>query len=278
DDLLEAWRDDCYEGKFPQLLKLMERFELAFPLSDEPNTYIAPLLLPEDQPKYVWSKQYSLQLRYNYDFMPKGIFSRLMVRLHHLIKEHLFWKRGMVLRRSNTEAEVREEYEGRNLFISVKGKEAREMIYEIGSEIDRINSTFHFSERMRVIKQVPCNCDDCKNTSNPHFYEYQTLLRRLEVLKKTTIECPNSGIDVSVKNLLHDVGLDGTVGGNKPHKYQQAIGLVTRHEFPQAFDLLDTLDLQNSLYYQLKNEYTSGVSQNGVQYADRLITFLKTLQ
>ncbi|HNI43882.1 MAG TPA: toll/interleukin-1 receptor domain-containing protein [Chitinophagales bacterium] len=67
------------------------------------------------------------------------------------------------------------------------------------------------------------------------------------------------------------------VKDNKPPQFQQAINLVIRQEFLQAFDLLDTLDLQNPMYYQFKNEYTSGFYRNDFHYADRLITFLKSL-
>ncbi len=61
------------------------------------------------------------------------------------------------------------------------------------------------------------------------------------------------------------------------HKTQQAITFVIRQEFSQAFELLDTLALQKPLYYQLKQEYTSGVYRKDPHYADRLIIFLKSL-
>ena len=218
DDLCGVWHDECYEGKFAQLLKLMEKFELAFPLSDAPNTYITPLLLPNDKPAYDWDKAHSLQLRYAYDFMPKGILARLIVRKHDLLKDHLFWKRGAIFHRNATEAEIREDYEGRNLFISIKGDEAREMMYEISSEIDRINSTYHFSERIQVRKQVPCICHTCKGAANPHFYDYKELKKRQENNKKT-IECQRVPYeDVTVTKLLEESGVERGTGpvGDSP--------------------------------------------------------------
>ncbi len=208
-DLCEVWQDN-YEGNYPQLLKLMEEFELSFELSDEKNTYITPLLLPDDQPEYDWNKQGSLQLRYTYDFMPKGILARLIVRLHHLIKDRLFWKRGVVLYRKLTQAEIREDYEGRNLYISIKGTDARELMYVISSEIDDINSIYHFSDRIKAIKRVPCNCSTCKNVTEPHFYDFNKLKERLDS-GKLTIECGNSPyLDVDVSKLLYESGVEAS--------------------------------------------------------------------
>ncbi|MBP6663929.1 MAG: leucine-rich repeat domain-containing protein [Chitinophagales bacterium] len=215
-DLCTVWHKDCYEGKFPQLLALMEKFELSFPLPDAPHTYITPLLLPDDKPIYDWDTTNSLQLRYTYDFMPKGILARLIVRKHELIKDHLFWKRGVVLHYLNTEAQVTEDYEGKNLSVSIKGSEAKGLMYEISREIDRINSTYHFSEHIRAIKRVPCSCATCKIAKEPHFYNYEELKGR-QTRGKQTIECKNPPYDdVNVQMLLDDSGVEGKIklGGN----------------------------------------------------------------
>ncbi len=64
---------------------------------------------------------------------------------------------------------------------------------------------------------------------------------------------------------------------NTPTLLQQAITLVTQQEFAEAFALLETLKINKPLYYQLKREYEGGTYKYDAQYADRLITFLKTL-
>jgi len=63
-----------------------------------------------------------------------------------------------------------------------------------------------------------------------------------------------------------------------PTPIQQAITLAIQQEFSRLFDLLDPLNLQEPLYYQLKREFTSGTYRNDPNYTDRLITFLRTLQ
>ena len=62
-----------------------------------------------------------------------------------------------------------------------------------------------------------------------------------------------------------------------PTPIQQAIILAIQQEFSRLFALLDPLDLQEPLYYQLKTEFTSGIYRFDPQYTHRLTTFLNTL-
>ncbi len=63
-----------------------------------------------------------------------------------------------------------------------------------------------------------------------------------------------------------------------PTPIQQAKTLAIRQEFSRLFDLLDPLNLQEPLYYQLKTEFTSGIYRYDPQYTHRLTTFLNNLQ
>ena len=63
-----------------------------------------------------------------------------------------------------------------------------------------------------------------------------------------------------------------------PTPTQQAITLATRQEFSRLFALLDPLNLQEPLYYQLKTEFTNGIYRYDPQYTNRLTTFLNNLQ
>ena len=85
-DLKQVWHEEKYKGVYNEILTLMNKFELSFELPEEKGTYIAPLLLPDDKPEYKWDDKGSLQMKYEYDFMPKGILARLIVRLHPYFK------------------------------------------------------------------------------------------------------------------------------------------------------------------------------------------------
>jgi hypothetical protein len=56
-------------------------------------------------------------LQYDYDFfMPKGILSQFIVQMnHYIVYHHLVWKRGVILIRDKTAAEITESYDARQI-------------------------------------------------------------------------------------------------------------------------------------------------------------------
>lgn len=74
------------------------------------TTYIAPQLLTIESPTYAWEESENLQLRYAYPlFMPRGILSRTIVKLHQRIEEQrLVWRSGVILNDGYARAEILE--------------------------------------------------------------------------------------------------------------------------------------------------------------------------
>ena len=104
-DCERLWRDSVYADMHPELLALMQRFELCYELADsKPQTWLAPQLLPPAKPVALadWGKPEDLVLRYRYDFMPKGIISRLTVRLHRFVRNpEMAWVTGVLFERDS---------------------------------------------------------------------------------------------------------------------------------------------------------------------------------
>src|SRR5438132_3062127 len=71
-DLKDIWADE-YADKGDELLQLMMSFKLCYEIPGQQSTYIAPHLLSADRPGYTWDDAQSLHLRYEYEFMPKGV-------------------------------------------------------------------------------------------------------------------------------------------------------------------------------------------------------------
>ncbi len=203
-DLEFIWRDKQYRFKQLQLLALMERFQLCFALRDRSEkTWLAPQLLPIETPDYEWNKEDNLLLRYRYGFMPKGLLSRFMVRTNHYVKDlDKAWRSGVFLQRENTAALVRETYGSREIRIRVKGAHPKELMTLIVEALDNINESY--GSKLKVKKLIPCNCKLCKESKQPHFYDYSNLKRRKELGKRTT-ECEVSYEDISVEGLLDGV-------------------------------------------------------------------------
>ncbi|MFM9946994.1 MAG: COR domain-containing protein [Saprospiraceae bacterium] len=199
------WKNPAYRRMSDELLQLMNKFELCFRLPDErgEERYLTPHLLSAQTPNLQWDDHGNLELRYHYDFMPKGLLSRLIVRLHRYLPnpEQEAWRTGAVFHRQGAQAKLVETYGTRNLFLRAKGAEAKGLVTLISDEIDHLNKGYY---RLQVKKLVPCNCPVCRKLEEPNFYEFEDLMRRKERGKKT-VECKNSYEDVNVLRLIDDV-------------------------------------------------------------------------
>jgi hypothetical protein len=189
------------------LLELMKRFQLCYEIPQEKGSYIAPQLLTENQPEYAWDESENLILRYTYDFMPKGLVRQFIVAMHESIEAQIVWRSGVIIHKreyANTRAEVIENYGKREIKIRVSGKNKRDLLTIVTYELDKIHNSYkRFADKYQ--KLIPCNCNTCKGSQNPHFYEFANLKRRYEN-RKYTVECDISYEDVNVLGLIDDVG------------------------------------------------------------------------
>lgn len=199
DDLAEIWSDDEYNNMQDELLQLMINFKLCYYVPESKNTYIAPQLLTEDQPNYDWNIENNLFLRYRYDFMPKGMVSRLIVAMHPLIYgQKMVWKKGVILEKAETKAEIIEYYSKREIRIKVAGKHKRDMMVIVEYELDKINDSY---KGLSYSKMIPCNCEKCRGLQEPHFYEYK-ILQEFIAARQDLIQCLKSYKMVPVDSLI----------------------------------------------------------------------------
>lgn len=207
DELLSVWKKHEFYDVQDELLALMLKFELCYKTNDSPEKYLVPSLLAKDVPNgFTWNKGESLCLYYEYEFMPKGIISRLIVRLNRLInKESPFlWREGVIFESKGTSAWLTRPNKNR-IEIYAKGYKPSYLISLITDEIDDINSKYHFSERSKPNKYVPCICDACKSAIIEHYYKYEKLVE-MDRNRKKTIQCLNKPYhDVNIKELLENI-------------------------------------------------------------------------
>ncbi|MBL7795269.1 MAG: TIR domain-containing protein [Saprospiraceae bacterium] len=200
------WAEESYRRMRDELMQLMLKFELCYRIPDAPKEeYIAPQLLPADEPpnSINWVKTGDLQLRYQYEFMPKGMLSRLIVRLHRYIRDENreSWRTGVILHRGDSKAKMAETYGSRNIHIRAVGAESKELLTVIAEEVDRLNATY---DNLRVKKLIPCNCGECRFSTEPHFYDYE-VLQRARKLQVRAIQCQRSFSEVAVLQLIDNV-------------------------------------------------------------------------
>ncbi len=202
EDLAKIWYEDEFAYMQDELLRLMLNFQLCYEIPNSEGTYIAPQLLTENQPEYYWVEADNLILRYTYEFMPKGILPRLIVRMRDFITDQSYmWRSGVVLSKDETQAEVIEYYYKREIRIRLVGKHKRDLLNTVTYELDAIHSSYH---RLKYSQLIPCNCTKCNGSQNPHFYPFERL-KAFVAHGKISIECDKSFESINVFDLLGEL-------------------------------------------------------------------------
>jgi internalin A len=189
----------------PELLRLMMNFKLCYEIPTQRETYIAPQLLSPEQPDYPWDESENLLLRYEYEFMPKGILTRFIVEMHHSIEDQTrVWETGVVLNKDNARVEVMElyRYHKGEIRIRVSGTRKRDLLTTVRHELGKIHDSYE--NRLKYSTQVPCNCNTCKNSQTPYFFPLERLYEFLDKDRRN-IQCYDSGDDVEVRSLIDDI-------------------------------------------------------------------------
>jgi hypothetical protein len=180
----------------------MLNFKICYPVPNLVDTFIAPQRLSSNQPQYDWEQSNNLVIRYVYDFLPKGIITQIIVGMHGWIAgPNRVWKKGAVLERDKTLAEITEEYQLREIRVRAHGLHKKEFLTIVNHEMDKIHS--NYSEL--ICKQlVPCNCSTCVTDNDPNFYDF-AVLRRFLAAGQMLIQCQKSFEMARVTALIDDI-------------------------------------------------------------------------
>ena len=199
ENLSEIWIDRQYQCLHDELLELMENFKICYRIPGPRGRYIAPQRLPLEAPKYDWDDTDNLIVRYKYEFMPKGIITRLIVEMHRLIcrpniapssgaaSGDIVWRDGVLLADNYAKAEVIENYHQREIRIRVSGTQKNDLLNRIRHKLQEIHDDT-YDKRLKCEELIPCNCSQCKGSQNPHSYDFEKLRGRL-ANRKYTVEC-----------------------------------------------------------------------------------------
>jgi hypothetical protein len=209
-DCARLWQDSEYADMHPELLALMQRFELCYLLpNSNPPAWFSPQLLPPTKPPALvnWAQSGDLVVRFHYGFMPKGIISRLMVRQHRLTSDTEDACLTCVLFRHNTSQATAELLaSGSEIELRARGPERKVLLNVLANEIEAINQGFRGLHET-VTKRIPCLCSECKTTLAPFMYDARDLLRRMEKnIREVQCNCSYEMLDV--RSLLDGVAPD----------------------------------------------------------------------
>ncbi|HBP89205.1 MAG TPA: hypothetical protein DD706_16075 [Nitrospiraceae bacterium] len=208
-DCERVWATTEYASMHLELLALMEKFELCYALRDQEDTWLAPQLLSPSVPPALdgWGESGDLVLSYRYGFLPKGLISRLMVRMHRFVlRPEMAWATGVLFEREETQVLVQITLRGNEIVLRARGPERKALLSVIASDLDALNASFPGLEE-KLGKWIPCVCSQCVISALPEMFEQKRLLKRKQD-RKLAIECPGSYEDVSVLELLDGLKLE----------------------------------------------------------------------
>lgn len=213
-DLKKIW-STYDEENYKYLVELMKKFELCFKLRD--NQYIVPELLSETKAQafFEWNYKNNLIFEYHYAFMPSGIITRLIVRIHDMIIDSNYWKNGMIIRRVETYGNVKNKPKKteitdalilnipleRRVRIFITGADKTQLLGIIRREIENIHKTLNSPEFREMI---PCKCKTCESSNQKNMYSYRDLRVYLES-DEDSIFCTYGKVRIKIASLLDGI-------------------------------------------------------------------------
>lgn len=224
-DLEHIWRDNSLFPKelHASFLAMMEKFEISLNLDsdararvmdeiDPAGRSLIPCMLPEEEPdlegKNFWRRydptRKELHRIYHLEFIPHGLFSRLMIRMiRYTDKVHIFWKNGVVMSKGNESILLRIHPLKRNLVIIVRSQEpvaTGRVIVETVTNL--IQNWFH----IEVTESVPCS--DCikKQKEEPHLFSVRQCTSAI-AKGQITVTCEIDKVPVSLDEIIPDIAL-----------------------------------------------------------------------
>ncbi|ROH94907.1 hypothetical protein EGI15_03365 [Chryseobacterium cucumeris] len=189
-----------------QLLELMEKFEICFKAVGSPSIYIIPELLSNEIPNIkivekIKESKDIFKFRFTFNFMPKGILSRLICKLFYLLNSENYWKNGVIFKYDSSIALIISDKLDKKLDIYITGQNKRDLYGLIKNELIQIFSIFNMIESKDFYEEIPCNCDVCSIDQEPHYFRNSTLKIFIDK-SKNSIDCLKSAISVNISDLL----------------------------------------------------------------------------
>ena len=206
--LKEFWDPQSYPVSLhPQLIRLMEKFELCFNFVGSYN-YFIPELMKGDPVEFDTSPYYqpgSLHFLYKYEFMPEGILSRFISRLYYLIHANRFWKYGVELAFDRSTALITSEPENNRIRVYINGTNKSQLLSIIRSHFIHIHQTLNMNPGTHYNQWIPCTCPRCAEKiepAEPEYFAYQNLKDAFEN-NVNEIQCHSSYRLISIESLLN---------------------------------------------------------------------------
>lgn len=151
--------------KYKYIIDLMKKFELCFEINK--NVVLIPDLLAIQEPDFQFDFKNSLNFLIEYDFLPRSIVPRFIVKMHKDIKAQLRWRTGVVLENKafGSMASVKLDEREKTVYIHVNGGQKRDYFAVLLHAFREINNSF---EKLQYTEKVPMVDDANISVSYKH--------------------------------------------------------------------------------------------------------------
>jgi len=137
--------------QYSWIIALMERFEVCF--SFDKNEVLIPAVFENLEPKIHFEDyEDGYRLRLVYEFLPKSVISKFMVRTKDMIKENLYWRDGVILEYEGVSAVVKvdELKHSVDIYLLNNGTHSRDFLNIIRREFKAIGEN-----KLKYIERIP---------------------------------------------------------------------------------------------------------------------------
>ncbi|MCP4153395.1 MAG: hypothetical protein GY757_37050, partial [bacterium] len=158
--------------KYQYIIQLMRKFELCFEIDSQ--NVLVPDLLDVQQSTFEFDTNSALKFVIRYDFLPRSIMPRFIVRMHKDIKKNLRWRTGVVLVNNGFKAEavVKADNEERRISLYVSGEQKRDYFAVLLHCLRDINNGF---EKLGATELVPMPENPAITVSYNHLLKLEQL-------------------------------------------------------------------------------------------------------
>ena len=155
DEILKKKKEDDYyypTDKYRYIIDLMKKFELCYEINKE--TVLLPDLLEVQEPEFDFDYEGALKFVIEYDFLPRSVMPRFIVKMHKDIANELRWRTGVVLedKAFHSTAVIKADEQDKKIYIYVDGEQKRDYFSAILFSFREINRSF---EKLKTIEKVP---------------------------------------------------------------------------------------------------------------------------
>jgi len=126
----------------PFIIELMKKFELCYALDDA--TVLVPDLLNIQEPPLEFDQENALHFRVDFDFLPRSVMPRLIVRMHKDIYRGVLWRSGFLVHDDSFDATalVRSDERERRIYVYVIGTHRRDYLTVIRTTLSEVTDSF----------------------------------------------------------------------------------------------------------------------------------------